>query len=65
MIWWMLYSGRYIEQTNKKGTSQETLRLYWEVAKNIKEVPMRYGRFDDKQREYIIDRPATPLPWIN
>jgi cellobiose phosphorylase len=26
---------------------------------------MRYGRFDDKQREYIIDRPDTPLPWIN
>ncbi len=26
---------------------------------------MRYGRFDDKQREYIIERPDTPLPWIN
>jgi cellobiose phosphorylase len=26
---------------------------------------MRYGRFDDKQREYVIERPDTPLPWIN
>ena len=26
---------------------------------------MRYGHFDDKQREYIIERPDTPLPWIN
>ena len=26
---------------------------------------MRYGRFDDKHREYVIDRPDTPLPWIN
>jgi len=26
---------------------------------------MRYGHFDDKQREYVITRPDTPLPWIN
>jgi cellobiose phosphorylase len=26
---------------------------------------MRYGYFDDQQREYVITRPDTPLPWIN
>jgi cellobiose phosphorylase len=26
---------------------------------------MRYGHFDDQQREYVITRPNTPLPWIN
>lgn len=26
---------------------------------------MRYGHFDDKEREYVIERPDTPLPWIN
>ncbi|RPI30936.1 MAG: glycosyl transferase, partial [Chloroflexota bacterium] len=26
---------------------------------------MRYGCFDDTNREYVIDRPDTPLPWIN
>ena len=26
---------------------------------------MRYGYFDDLNREYIITRPDTPLPWIN
>jgi cellobiose phosphorylase len=26
---------------------------------------LRYGHFDDDQREYVIDRPDTPLPWIN
>ena len=26
---------------------------------------MQYGYFDDKQREYIITTPRTPLPWIN
>jgi len=26
---------------------------------------MRYGYFDDDQREYVITRPDTPLPWIN
>ena len=26
---------------------------------------MQYGYFDDKQREYVITRPDTPLPWIN
>jgi cellobiose phosphorylase len=26
---------------------------------------MQYGYFDDLQREYVIDRPDTPLPWIN
>ena len=26
---------------------------------------MRYGHFDDERREYVIERPDTPLPWIN
>ena len=26
---------------------------------------MRYGHFDDQHREYVIERPDTPLPWIN
>lgn len=26
---------------------------------------MKYGYFDDKNREYIIDRPDTPMPWVN
>ena len=26
---------------------------------------MRYGHFDDPRREYVIERPDTPLPWIN
>jgi cellobiose phosphorylase len=24
-----------------------------------------FGRFDDAAREYVIERPDTPLPWIN
>jgi len=24
-----------------------------------------YGHFDDKNREYVINRPDTPLPWLN
>ncbi|MDR1570595.1 MAG: glycosyl transferase [Oscillospiraceae bacterium] len=26
---------------------------------------MKYGRFDDTAREYVIDTPQTPYPWIN
>jgi cellobiose phosphorylase len=26
---------------------------------------MRYGYFDDTNREYVITQPDTPLPWIN
>lgn len=26
---------------------------------------MSYGYFDDNQKEYVITRPDTPLPWIN
>ncbi len=26
---------------------------------------MKFGHFDDEQREYIISQPDTPLPWIN
>jgi cellobiose phosphorylase len=26
---------------------------------------VKYGHFDDKNREYVITRPDTPLPWIN
>ena len=26
---------------------------------------MKYGHFDDQNREYIISQPDTPLPWMN
>ncbi len=26
---------------------------------------MKYGHFDDEKREYVIETPMTPLPWIN
>ena len=26
---------------------------------------MNYGYFDDKKREYVIERPDTPAPWVN
>ena len=26
---------------------------------------MQFGFFDDARREYVIETPATPLPWIN
>lgn len=26
---------------------------------------MKFGHFDDKNREYVITSPETPLPWIN
>ncbi|MFO7160094.1 MAG: glycosyl transferase [[Clostridium] cellulosi] len=26
---------------------------------------MRFGHFDDKRREYVINTPKTPYPWIN
>jgi cellobiose phosphorylase len=26
---------------------------------------MKYGYFDDKNREYVINNPLTPWPWIN
>ncbi len=29
------------------------------------EATMKFGHFDDQNREYVITRPDTPLPWIN
>lgn len=26
---------------------------------------MRYGYFDEENREYVIERPDTPAPWVN
>ncbi len=26
---------------------------------------MKYGYFDDARREYVIERPDTPAPWVN
>ena len=28
-------------------------------------MPNRYGRFEDAEREYVVTRPDTPLPWLN
>ncbi len=36
------------------------LRVYWRNKNR-----MRYGYFDDANREYVINRLDTPLPWIN
>ena len=30
-----------------------------------KEVKMKYGSFDDANKEYLISTPLTPSPWIN
>lgn len=27
--------------------------------------PQRFGRFDDTAREYVVETPHTPYPWIN
>lgn len=35
------------------------------TPKRQKATSMRYGYFDDKAREYVIDRPDTPAPWVN
>ena len=32
---------------------------------NHREVRMKFGRFDDTNREYVITSPDTPWPWIN
>ena len=29
------------------------------------EKSMKFGYFDDENREYVITTPKTPLPWIN
>ena len=26
---------------------------------------MKFGFFDDQNREYVIETPRTPFPWIN
>ena len=26
---------------------------------------MKFGRFDNENREYLIETPQTPLPWMN
>ena len=31
----------------------------------MQEAEMKFGYFDDANREYVITRPDTPLPWIN
>lgn len=31
----------------------------------MEDFQMKYGFFDDSSKEYVIQRPDTPLPWIN
>lgn len=31
----------------------------------VRRTNMKYGHFDDLNKEYVIDTPRTPLPWIN
>ena len=37
----------------------------WIDLHYLHEGTMKFGYFDDEQREYVITRPDTPLPWIN
>lgn len=34
-------------------------------SENTKGQSVKFGHFDDEAREYVIETPATPLPWIN
>ena len=49
----------------------EAISCKWETASQRlsmtyrKEPFMKFGYFDDAQREYVITQPDTPLPWIN
>ena len=31
----------------------------------MEEIHMKFGYFNDQDKEYVITSPATPLPWIN
>lgn len=45
---------------------KNNLIVFANTMNNNKDVQhMKYGHFDDARREYIIETPATPLPWIN
>ena len=35
------------------------------VSRPERELAMKFGYFDDNNREYVITQPDTPLPWIN
>lgn len=34
-------------------------------ARKTEDTHIKYGYFDDENREYVITTPKTPLPWIN
>jgi len=38
--------------------------MFKRIRKQIK-TKMKYGHFDDANREYVITNPKTPYPWIN
>jgi len=38
-------------------------RISW--VNRLIETTMKYGYFDDENREYVITNPKTPYPWIN
>ena len=40
-------------------------KSFFEISKHKKGNTMKFGHFDDVQREYVITQPTTPLPWIN
>ena len=39
--------------------------MYNRIIKRKRGDEMQYGYFDDARREYVIQTPKTPLPWIN
>jgi cellobiose phosphorylase len=39
--------------------------LIWDVVATLPRGIMKFGYFDDIHREYVIECPDTPLPWIN
>lgn len=45
------------------------MALQWCAARTpptlLEGSPMQFGHFDDEAREYVIETPHTPYPWIN
>jgi cellobiose phosphorylase len=54
------------EDTRAGGGKSAHIGFRWSSSlTGEREVPTRFGRFDDDAHEYVISRVDTPLPWIN
>src|SRR5690606_29252766 len=67
VVWWSALRGAHPRTISARRQEPRLAlaRPSWRLLAHREKRKMRFGHFDDENKEYVITTPKTPYPWIN